>query len=296
MMADKKILIIGSRGQIGRALLEILGKEAVGVASTQLDLAKTDSIAKFLQNYNPIAVINTAAYTGVDKAESERDAAFALNALAPEIMAKFCCEKNIPFVHYSTDYVYSGCGNHFMTENEEYGPINHYGVTKLEGDRRVEAVGGKFLIFRICWVYDVSGKNFLNTILRLAAEKSELAVINDQFGAPTFSGDIARATIDCLSKGIKFPIFPSGVYNLCSSGETNWYDYARMIVERARYLGANLLVDKILPILTTDYVTPARRPLNSRLSTEKIKRVFGISMPLWQDTLERVLMRKYASN
>lgn len=292
MTTDKKILVIGSKGQMGRALAEVLGDRAIVIGSSQLDLTKTDSIAKILQNYNPSAVINAAAYTMVDKAESEREAAHQLNALAPEIIAKFCREKDIPFVHYSTDYVYSGNGTHFMTEEEPYGPMNHYGVTKLEGDRRVEAVGGKFLIFRICWVYDAVGKNFVNTILRLAGENKEFAIVNDQFGAPTFSGDIAQATVDCLNQAMKSATFPSGIYNLCNAGYTNWCEYAGTIVEKAKNLGASLKVEKVLSKTTAEYVTAAKRPSNSRLSTEKLRCIFGLSMPSWQDSLEKVLKEK----
>lgn len=296
MAIDKKILVIGSRGQVARALLGILGDRGIGIGSDQLDLTKTDAIEKFLQNYNPTAIINAAAYTMVDKAEEEREAAETLNALAPEVIAKYCLQKNIPFVHYSTDYVYSGRGSHFMTEEEEYAPLSHYATTKLEGDRRVEAVGGKFLIFRICWVYDANGKNFMNTILRLAGEKKELGIVNDQFGAPTFAGDVARATLDCLAKAMSCGTFPSGIYNLCNEGVTNWHEYAGVIVEKAKSLGVNVVVEKILPLTTAQFVTPAKRPSNSRLSMEKLKSVFDVSLPGWDESLDKVLREKFGKS
>jgi dTDP-4-dehydrorhamnose reductase len=296
MTSDQKFLVIGCRGQIGKALLKILGDRGVGLDSTQLDLTKTDLIAKTLQEYDSSAIINAAAYTTVDKAETDRQTAHLVNALAPEVIAKFCKEKDIPFVHFSTDYVYSGLGSHFMSEDEKYGPANYYAVSKLEGDQRVQQVGGKFLIFRVCWVYDLEGKNFVNTILRLANEKKELSVINDQFGAPSFAGDLAQATIDCLYQAINALTFPAGIYNLSSSGITNWQEYAQTIVTKAKTLGADLKTEKVLPITTADYVTPAKRPMNSRLDTEKVKRVFGIELPSWQDSLERVLKEKYAGN
>lgn len=293
-----KFLVIGSGGQVGSALCKLLGTKAIGVDYPEFNLAELESIEQNLQKFadKPVdAIINAAAYTQVDKAESEREVTRTINSLAPEVIAKFCKTREIPLVHYSTDYVYPGTGTHFMTEEEKYGPCNYYGETKREGDERIEKLGGQYLIFRTCWVYDAGGKNFLNTILRLAGENGELSIVSDQFGSPSYAGDLAKATIQALNQAMESRNFPSGIYHLCNSNVTTWRDYAEEIVKLAKEMGVKLRCNKVLTKTSEEYITPARRPKNSRLSTEKLKRVFGITMPSWQDSLKHCLREKYAS-
>lgn len=294
MTLTPKILVVGARGQIGSALLKNLTAQAIGVDSNQLNLTNLKDLETNLGRMNPSAIVNAAAYTQVDKAESERELAYKINAGAPEVLAKFCRERNLPFIHYSTDYVYSGAGLHFMSEDEKYEPSNFYGESKRAGDEKIQEVGGKFLIFRTCWVYDSTGKNFMNTILRLAGEREELRVVNDQIGSPSYAPDLANLTLSAFSRAMEFKEFPSGIYHLCNSGVASWWDFAEEIVARAKKLGCSLKCKKILPIPSEEYLTPAKRPKNSRLSTEKVKRVFGISAPSWQDGLQRCLQGKYA--
>lgn len=292
---SRKILVTGCRGQIGSALLKIFKEYAVGIDVEDLDLTKIELIRPYLDKINPKVIINCAAYTQVDKAETERELAMVINAQAPHEMAKWCKAQDLPFVHYSTDYVYPGTGVEVMTEDHDRSPCNYYGETKLAGDKKILSTEGKILIFRTCWVYDASGKNFMNTILRLASEKEELTIVNDQIGSPSFASDIARGTVDALSLASKMTKFPSGVYHICSSEYTNWCEFAEKIVSSAKDMGQKFKVNKISAISSEQYKSPAKRPKNSRLSCEKLKRVFGISLPSWQDGLNRCLKEKYAN-
>ncbi len=293
-MSLENTLVIGCRGQVGKALLQVLGPNAKGMDSSQFNLDNLSQIRPALEEIKPRVVINAAAYTMVDKAESEREAARNINALAPELIAQYCAEKDIPFIHYSTDYVYPGTGTHVMTEDEKYGPCNYYGETKREGDERITAVGGKFLIFRTCWVYDAFGKNFVNTILRIAGEKEELSIVSDQFGAPSYAPDLAGATIMSLRAAtIRGKKFPSGIYHLCNSGVTNWRDFAEAILGQAKEFGVKPKAQKILPMASEQYITPAKRPKNSRLSTEKLTKTFGVQMRPWQESLKECLREKF---
>lgn len=290
-----KTAIFGANGQIGSALVEMLGHEAIPLTRADVDLTDTAAVRRTLEQLAPDALINAAAYTAVDKAESEPELAYAINAEAPKVMAFYAAARGIPFVHYSTDYVYPGTGTKPWTEEDDPVPLSAYGKSKLAGDRNVAAAGGKYLIFRTSWVYDAHGKNFLNTMLRLGAEREILKVVDDQFGAPSFAPMLAEATLEARDKAMEMPEFPSGVYHLCNAGVTSWFLFAERIFEYARESGFSMKIRELLPIPASEYPLPAPRPHNSRLSLEKLERVFDIHMEDWKDGLEFCMRAKLAS-
>ncbi len=282
-------LILGRSGQLGRVLGRVFPK-AVQWGREEADFLTPDQWVGRIAELRPTWVINANAYTAVDLAEKpeERERALQVNAVTPGRVAEACRKLGIPFVHYSTDYVYPGADASVRPWNEEdhTGPLNSYGRTKLAGDEAIARVAGSFLIFRTSWVYDESGKNFVNTMLRLGADRPELRVVADQVGAPSYAGDLAWATREALVKASRRETFPSGVYHLCNSGETSWAGFAREIFEQAG------VACRVVEIASQDYPTPARRPLNSRMSLEKLRRTFGIEMPSWQDALRRCLKNR----
>ena len=285
-------LIFGASGQVGGALVRQLGTRAVGVSHQAVDLANQAAIYSLLDETEPGVVINAAAYTQVDRAEQEEGQARAINGEAPRVLAHWCAQHSVPFVHYSTDYVYSGEGNAAWREDSPVAPINAYGRTKLFGDLAVAEADGDWLIFRTSWVYDAHGKNFLNTIIRLAKERTLLRIVAYQQGAPSYAAHLADATLTSLERALAMPRFPSGVYHLCNRGETNWHEFATAIIEGLRERGEALTVQTIEPIASSDYPTPAKRPLNSRLSLDKIHSVFGIEPPHWRSGLARCLRER----
>jgi dTDP-4-dehydrorhamnose reductase len=287
------IIVLGVKGQVGNDLIELLtlkGLEVRGFTREEADLTQTDDLVAKLAILKPTAVINAAAYTAVDLAEKEPDKAFQINATAPGFLARFCASKNIPFIHYSTDYVFSGIGDRPWTETDPTGPLSVYGKSKLAGEEAILAAGGKSLILRTSWVYSAYGKNFLNTMLRLAAEKDELKIVSDQVGVPTLSKHLAQATIDILlDKAPAMDHFPAGIFHVCNLGETTWYEFAREIFTLARSLGKELRVNQIIPIKTEEYPTPAKRPLNSRLSSLRLLDTFAIELPEWRVALKECM-------
>lgn len=288
-----RALVLGSTGQVGKALLKILGENALGLSRAQVDFSNPSEVVSALDRisveFHPEVVINAAAYTQVDLAEKEIDLAEKVNALTPTELAKWCRKKEIPFVHYSTDYVFSGVGKTSWKEEDPVGPLSVYGKTKLQGEKGIAEHGKDWLIFRTSWVYDAEGKNFLKTMLRLGADREELRVVQDQWGAPTYATHLAKATVEILEKLAKFQDFPRGIYHLCNAGETNWHGFASAIFDQARKKGISLRVQKVTPILTSEYPTPAKRPENSRLSTSKVEKTFGIAIPSWQSGLEQCI-------
>jgi len=290
-----KILIFGVLGQVGGALCARLGARAVGLTPADADFLNPQSLSRVLDEHKPSAVINAAAYTAVDQAESDRDRAFLLNAESPGVLARWCATHETPFIHYSTDYVYPGQCDHVMTEQEPCGPLNVYGESKLAGDRAVAAAGGRYLIFRTSWVYDATGNNFFRTMLRLGQDREKLRVVADQTGSPTFAGHIADLTIETMDRFLIPGRAASGVYHLCNSGFTSWRAFAEVIFQQAREAGIPLKVRSVEPLTTDEYPTPARRPLNSRLSLEKFQATFGLIPPTWQQGLE-ACMRDYGLN
>jgi dTDP-4-dehydrorhamnose reductase len=287
--------VLGSTGQLGRALRSQLGAGAVCVGRSHVDFSEPSRIRGRLDELwgdtDPLYVINAAAYTEVDKSETEPVLARAINTDAPREIALWCRDRCVPFVHYSTDYVYDGTGAEPHTESTRCAPVNRYGRSKLDGDEAVEEVGGAFLILRTSWVYDTEGKNFLRTILRLAAERDTLAVVSDQCGAPTYAPHLAQATLVALQHAGGRTAFPSGVYHLCAGGETTWHGFAVAALERAARWGVTVRARDVRAIATSDYPTAAKRPLNSRLQTSKAEHEFGVRMPQWQDGLSDCMQR-----
>lgn len=292
MSGGGPVAVFGAGGQIGSALVEMLGTEAAPLTRAEVDLTDRQAITDVLERLAPSAIINAAAYTAVDKAESEPQLAEAVNAYAPAAMAEWAARRRVPFVHYSTDYVYRGASEKPWTEDDAPAPLSVYGKSKLAGDQLVAVAGGDHLIFRTSWVYDAHGRNFLNTMLRLGAEREELKVVDDQFGAPSFAPMLAEATLEALDKAREMPSFPSGVYHLCNAGVTSWYLFAEAIFGHARALGLPLTVRRLVPIPASEYPLPAARPSNSRLSLEKLERVFDIHMEDWKDGLEFCMNHK----
>jgi dTDP-4-dehydrorhamnose reductase len=278
-----KILIIGKNGQLSSAFAEILGDKAEFIGLPEIDLAKPHELKNHLEKFSPKILINAAAYTAVDKAEEDYETARLVNSQSPGIMAEFCKARDIPFIHYSTDYVFPGTGEKPWRETDSPAPLNAYGRSKLEGEKNIERVGGKYMIFRTSWVYDDKRKNFLTTMLRLGAEREKISVVADQWGAPTYAPHLAKYSLKQNS--------PSGIYHMANSGVTNWYEFAREIFRLAAKKNIPLKVKEVEPISSSEYKLPANRPHNSRLDMEKIKTELGIVMPDWREALKECIDR-----
>jgi dTDP-4-dehydrorhamnose reductase len=298
--SDGQIVVVGASGQVGRALVSLLGARGVGLSRPTADLEHPEELLVTLEqqlaHHKVQAVINAAAYTQVDKAEEDRDAAMRINGEAPALLARWCAAHDIPLVHYSTDYVFPGTGTRPWTEHDDTAPLNVYGESKLAGEQGIAAAGGRYLVFRTSWVYDALGKNFLNTMLRLGGERDKLSVVADQHGAPTYASQLAQATLDALGHAQAEEQFPGGIYHLCNSGETTWHSFAQMIFDAARSRGWDLKVQSVDAVPSTAYPTPAKRPMNSRLSNEKAYNVLGVRLPPWQDGLNACLSELQRSN
>ncbi len=281
------ILVTGGSGQVGFELkkrLTSLG-EVVAPARAQLDLSEPGSIKSFLAGEHPDAIVNAGAYTAVDKAESEQQLAYAVNAAAPEIFAKWCAQRNIPMVHYSTDYVFGGDKDTPYVESDPVGPVSVYGRSKAEGEKAVREYYPRAVIVRTSWVYGARGSNFLRTMLRLGREREELRVVADQYGSPTSSAAIAEGTAPMVERLMSDEtVDVGGVYHLTATGSTSWYDFARAIFSHIP--GSKV---RVVPITTADYPTPAVRPRNSVLDCSKAARVLGVTLREWQDQLSRVM-------
>lgn len=288
---NKLLLVVGSSGQLAHAF-KALCPEAIFLDRSQADLSSPQSLTKTLEQHDPCAVINAAAYTQVDNAEAEESVATAVNAHSPAAMAIYCAAKHIPLVHFSTDYVFDGKGEEPHHEDDLPAPLNAYGRSKLAGEDAIAHVGGHYLILRTSWLYDAKGKNFLNTIVRLAGEREELKIIDDQYGAPTYAPHLAVATLAIQKKAMEMSSFPSGIYHLCNQGVTTWYGFASAIVEQAKHLNFPLKVRSIKPIATSHYPLPAPRPRNSRLDCTKAFSMFGVSLPSWQEGLAQCMELK----
>ncbi|MBK7616860.1 MAG: dTDP-4-dehydrorhamnose reductase [Burkholderiales bacterium] len=288
-----KYLLLGPNGQLGwelqRALaplgeLVVCGREQGG------DLATAETLATTVRAVKPDVIVNAAAHTAVDKAESEPDLALAINATAPGVLAREAAALGATLLHYSTDYVFDGSGDQARKEDAPTAPLSVYGRTKLEGEQLIRASGCRHLIFRTSWVYGARGGNFAKTMLRLAAEREALSVINDQIGAPTGADLLADVSAHALRRLARQPEL-AGTYHVAADGETSWHGYAQFVIELARAQGRPLKVatDAVRPIPTTAYPTPARRPLNSRLDTRRFQRAFELRLPAWQVGVTRLL-------
>ena len=290
-----KILLLGKNGQVGWELqrsLSVLG-EVVALDRHSApcgDLSQPERLQETVRALRPDVIVNAAAHTAVDKAESEIELARTLNAAAPAALAQAACDVGAWLVHYSTDYVFDGRGTRPWQEGDATGPLGVYGQTKLEGEQAIAASGCRHLIFRTSWVYAARGGNFAKTMLRLAQERERLTVIDDQQGAPTGADLIADVTAHAVRSAHAKPAL-SGLYHLVAGGETSWHGYATHAIARARELRPQLdwKVGEIAPVPTSAFPTPARRPLNSRLDTHKLQQAFGLTLPHWQQGVDRLL-------
>lgn len=290
-----KILLLGKNGQVGwelqRSLAplgELIALDRHAVDGLCGDLADLDALRATIRKVKPDVIVNAAAYTAVDKAESETELADCVNAQASGVMAEEAASLGAWLIHYSTDYVFSGQGSKAWQETDPVAPVNHYGASKLAGEQAITASGCKHLIFRTSWVYGARGNNFAKTMLRLAKDRETLSVIADQIGAPTGADLIADVTALTIQQILLRPEL-SGLYHLAASGEVSWHGYASHVIEFAKANGEQLAVMAINPIETTAYPTPARRPLNSRLNTQKLRDNFSLHLPDWQSGVTRML-------
>ncbi|BAY12869.1 dTDP-4-dehydrorhamnose reductase [Calothrix sp. NIES-2098] len=297
-----KILLTGVTGQLGwelqRTLLTIgevipVGR-SVSDPSLQMDLAQLDSIRRTIREVKPDLIINPAAYTAVDKAESEPELAMAINGIAPGAIAQEAKQLGAAVIHYSTDYVFDGKKNTAYTEQDQTNPQNIYGKTKLAGEQAIASVGVPHLILRTSWVYSLRSKNFLLTMLRLAQEREEIRVVDDQIGAPTWSRTIAEATAQILSQAPEnisdFLASRGGLYHLTASGQTSWYGFAKAIFELDEKKSDRKL-QRLIAITSQEYPTPASRPAYSLLDSQKLSNTFGLLLPDWERSLELVMQK-----
>lgn len=289
-----KILVTGKNGQVGHELMHTLAPlgQVVGVDLKECDLAQSAAIDALLERVRPDIIVNPAAYTEVDKAESQPTIAHAVNAQAPKLLARYAARHNIPIVHFSTDYVFDGQKDGAYDEDDEVNPTSVYGKTKWLGENAVRKLAAKHIIIRTSWVFGSHGVNFLKTMLKLAAERDKLSVVSDQYGAPTSAKVLAEAVAQIITElGEPGSYRKYGTYNVAARGETSWHGYARLVVEKAIKLGLPIKINpkEIKPILSKDYPMPAPRPANSRLDTNKVRTVFSVRLPKWQDEVERVI-------
>ncbi len=289
-----KILLTGKNGQVGWELQRTLATlgEVIALDYPQIDLSKPEQIREVVRAVKPQLIVNSAAYTAVDKAEDEPELAAAINGIAPGILAEEARRLNASIVHYSTDYVFDGTKVSPYTEDDEPNPLNVYGRTKLAGERAIQSAGAPYIIIRTSWVYGIRGKNFLLTILKLACERQELNIVDDQIGAPTWSRMIAEATSQILAQTHLQFRGREGIYNLSADGMTSWYGFARAILEicRANDDGSCLLpIENIKPVKSKEYPAKAVRPASSRMDCARSYRCFNLSLPDWLAGLKMVL-------
>jgi dTDP-4-dehydrorhamnose reductase len=281
-----RILVTGKDGQVGQALTQLFppGVEVVAAGRERCDLSNQQAIRDLVRQVSPDVIVNAAAYTAVDKAEAEPDLCFAVNAAAPRVLAEEAARLDAFLVHYSTDYVFDGQKAEPYVESDRIHPLGVYGASKAEGEAAIAASVGRWLVLRTSWVYAPQGKNFLRTMLRLAAERPELRVVDDQVGAPTSASAIAAATVRLLDEyALGRTELQSGVYHMTAGGSTSWCGFARAIVNSVNPR------PRVVAISTSAYPTPAQRPKNSVLSNEKFARIFGFRLALWQEQLAQVM-------
>lgn len=289
-----KLLILGAQGQLGWELQRSLAPlgEVVAWDRRQADLSDPERLVQRVAALAPQVLVNAAAYTAVDRAETEASLAQTVNAEAPGRLAHWCAQAGVPLVHYSSDYVFDGSGDAPRDESAATAPLGAYGCSKRDGEDAIRAQlarpGCRHLILRTSWVYAARGSNFAKTMLRLGQTREQLRVVADQVGAPTGAELLADATAQVLPRLFAQPQL-SGTYHLCASGETSWADYARFVIDTARELGQALACREVVGIATQDYPTPARRPLNSRLDCRRFTHTFGLALPPWQQGVRRML-------
>lgn len=289
-----KILILGTSGQVGTELMRAAwpqGTELVGLARPDVDMARLETVEAAVAEHAPDLVVNATAYTAVDKAESDRDAAFAVNRDGPARLAAACAARGVPLIHISTDYVFDGTKPAPYTEDDPVAPLGAYGASKEAGEAAVRAALPQHVILRTSWVYAAHGANFVKTMLRFGRERDEMRVVADQHGAPTAAADIAAAIVAIAGRIAagrnEGADVPWGTYHFTGTGETTWHGFAESIFQRLE--AATGRRPRLQAITTADYPTPARRPANSRLDCARIRTAFGIEAPRWEDSLDRVL-------
>ena len=286
-----RILLTGTSGQVGGALLPLLHKRGTVLApnETELDLTRLDALVGQLDELKPDFIVNPAAYTAVDKAEDDAALASRINAEAPSVIAGWAAARKVPLVHFSTDYVYDGSGSRAWREDDPTGPLSVYGRSKLAGEEAVRRAGGPHLVVRTAWVYAAKGANFMRTMLRLARERETLRVVADQWGTPTSARTIAASLTEIIDRGLAdLPAaFDRGgrLVHLTNSGSTNWHGFASAILDGLRKRGVALKATAVVPITTADYPTKAVRPANSRLDLTRLQTVYGVSPLAWQEAL-----------
>jgi len=290
-----KILLLGKNGQVGwelqRSLAPLGELLALDRHSTSHcgDLSNLEGLAETVRVFKPNVVVNAAAYTAVDKAESDVQSAHTINALAPEVLSRACAAVGAYLVHFSTDYVFDGAGQTPWGETDATGPVNVYGQSKLAGEQGIAKQGAQHVIFRTSWVFGTEGGNFAKTMLRLAQEREKMAVINDQFGAPT--GAALLADITALNLQQEKPL--EGIYHLAAAGETTWHAYAQYVLQTAQRLKPSLeyKVQDVAAVPTSEFPTPAKRPLNSRLNCHKLESALHLQLPAWQTGVDQMLSK-----
>ena len=284
----KKVLLIGAKGQVGQELqvtLPYLG-EVISIGREELDLTNSEKIGQLIREIHPDYLVNAAAYTAVDKAETEPDLAYSINSIAPKIMAESAEKIQAKFLHISTDYVFDGRKNTPYLETDLTNPLGVYGQSKLRGEEEIKTVNSQAIILRTAWVYGSYGKsNFVKTMLRLGKEREELKVVVDQVGSPTWAKDIAAAITHLLINADN----PAGIYNFTNSGVASWFDLTKAIFEEAKISGIPLKIQRVIPITTAEYPTPAVRPAYSVLSSQKISQQLDYIPPYWRDSLKAML-------
>jgi dTDP-4-dehydrorhamnose reductase len=281
-MADRRTLIFGKNGQIAQGLVGQF-PSAICLGHEQADFRNPQNAVNALKEFQPSLVINAAAYTEVDKAEVEPGLAQAINADAPFEIADWCKQNSASLIHYSTDYVYPGTGETPWTETDSTAPVNRYGRTKLAGEQAILESGCHAIVLRTSWVFSSTGRNFVRTMDKLGRERKELSIVNDQVGSPTYAPDIAEATQKIASHHRFHEV--NGIFNLTNAGWVTWYDFSKRIFAELAAHEIPVTIEHVIPIASRDYKTPAQRPLNSRLNTQKIKEEFGIVLRPWEAAL-----------
>jgi dTDP-4-dehydrorhamnose reductase len=286
-VTPQRILLIGSAGQLGFELARVLTShgDVIALDRAALDLADADAVIAAVRGARPQLIVNAAAYTAVDRAESETEAADAINTRAPGVLAEEARRVGAPLIHYSTDYVFDGEASTPYDEHAAPNPINAYGRSKLGGERAIDAAGGPSLVLRTSWVYGLRGQNFLTTMRRLAADREELRIVADQIGTPNWTRALAEATATLVGRGNAYLAERSGLYHLSGGGSTSWFDFARAIFGDAPR-------PRLVPIATAEYPTAARRPLRSVLASGKFQDTFGFSLPSWDRMLDACMAER----